>query len=720
MANEELTKYRARTLSDQGYDIYRTPDGGFVTVVEDRKGFRSKVPVDELVRQVNLGLGDDYQPYTVKPVKEGASKKEQRGGYGLRQKTARNISDILGEGTIDEHYRQKASEASWLDKAGVHLSHEINKLGAGTENAIDWGQIIAGGDMDKNVKQIVERQNEQAEIDRRYRPYDKLHPTKLAKMLPYIASGGIEPLVTRAMGKGLSLIGRGGATVLGKGADVTGREAKRTGGVIKKSYQENIKDKIPRAITDKVSKTSDEIAASYRKNVTDPIQSHVSHFKNRPYRPDPMHGSPVPELLSSASLGAVEGGLHYDDTVSDGVLSSVIGTLGGRGIRNKVSQAHEYNPTPTTEFLDRMYIEGLTPDAGMRTGIPEIQVKMDNMRKSGRTSSGMRHFDDVNEEVLTRKIAKAAGMDKNQLRNITRKELAEHVANTKKKYEHLESLSSGYFDDNSFDKIIYDLDGVPESVSKDVMRYIDKLEPGFSGKDYKTQRAEIKNKADNAYKNNLDHAFIYKELLSTLDGAMKRGVSELDPSRIGKNPITGQPFKPDEIASMWEKLNENYAMTDLMVRKGMNPEGGVDPKGILEHVMSKDTHRFLTGRGGEIGEFHDVAFWQHLKNKGVQGGLGADSLTENRGNDIMFTPAVGDMTAGDRAALFLNTTFGYPSKTGTLGLPRKGAFSAPNLLRAEGQATDVWPDLIANPAMQGMDYVNDLYTNLMYPDKEEK
>ena len=73
-------------------------------------------------------------------------------------------------------------------------------------------------------------------------------------------------------------------------------------------------------------------------------------------------------------------------------------------------------------------------------------------------------------------------------------------------------------------------------------------------------------------------------------------------------------------AANWKDLNERYAMTNLVMKHGMTPNGMIDPQRISHKVMQGDEAiRTLTGRGGRIKKLQDVARYNDILNN-VEGG----------------------------------------------------------------------------------------------------
>jgi hypothetical protein len=694
-------------LKAAGYtNLYQKGNKIFVAT-EDDKGFKSMRPASEVLAEAkNTASNKSYEI----PKKKVSGGQGSQGKHINRQDKAsynKNMDMILNETDLNAQNRKRASERSLVGikdisnlpifpdfvqegieglvddpkfgKLSGHAGRETSKLMEGGADIYDKGtgflKDMVGMDDSANWERINAREKEQASNDEIFKAYQQeSNGSGIAGMAPYLATGGLGGPIAYGTGRALGAVGRGIGRGAGRVAKGTSASTKTSLDALKKQYSK-IQPSLPKKLDTAITKSATKLDDKFNQEILQPFRDKVTHIKSRPAIENKFRGKPISEGVGAAALGTIEGGVHYDESMGEGAASSVLGWMGGKGVKGRLSQSPNLNSQSENEIISKWKKLGYRPSPGMETGVPEIQKIVSDARQNYKFASGVKGYDDANLDVISGVVSEAIGMDAKTLRNITPAQMGDHVQGLKKQYNDLEDQTIGIPDEEAFDGFIKGLDYYPENVQKKLSDFHDRMVDGFEGKEYKNIRKDLKKSYDSAYKGNKDEAEAYKDLIDIAEKSLENGMGkDLGPAMV----------------EQWRNLNEKYAMTNFAMENGMDAAGGITPRNIANKLMATDSQRLLTGVGGRIGRFHDIAKISQIEKNQKGGGLGSmnvDSEIDDQAPGLGSTPAVGDM-GPVRNARFHGFMKGYPNKTGYLNLPRDGIGNAENLLRANQQGTD--------------------------------
>jgi hypothetical protein len=324
------------------------------------------------------------------------------------------------------------------------------------------------------------------------------------------------------------------------------------------------------------------------------------------------------------------------------------------------------------------------------------------LRKSGDTADFMGQVDSANAMVMNRKAAEAAGFSEH-VTEFSPDNLNRHMADLREQYTRLESMSVGRFDGSDMATIgqgIADLKKIgskpaikaAEAMTAHLKRIQNMSRPTrhpktnrfqkatFDGKQYQKMRQEVKTAMDGYYKNNeFEAASGLKLIVHALDEAMDRGVKD---------------FGGKAHASNWRELNEKYAMTKLLLNKGITEDGQLNARKLGNHLMENDSERMLLEKGGRIQDFFKLAKVDYMSRNTAESGFASGALKDMQNNGrmgpvqaLITSPANHVIPLLDRIYLNMYAS-GYPSTSGLLGLTGKNAGDVTTWARAIEQGLD--------------------------------
>lgn len=371
-------------------------------------------------------------------------------------------------------------------------------------------------------------------------------------------------------------------------------------------------------------------------------------FANRPDIPSDF-ATRAGYMAKAPIIGAAEGGIDYNQSVGEGALNSVIGsTMGLLGPLRKVSRVENILDKNSKSLVKEMDEQGFSLTPGVRTGNKQMQTEEAGIKNSD--ALGTYYYQKVtrpNQRKMTEMAGDAIGLNGKGRDTFSTDELSSHLDNLRAGYQNLEANTTGKFDNGHFKVATDILNDLKPTASRNrgpngqsryqtVKAITDQIKaestPGagvsgitnrtFDGAKYQEWRKIIQDETNQAYKNNdktLGDALV--KLRNNLDNALE--------SSMGKAK-----------ASEWRDLNERYAMTNLLLKNGMTPQGAIDPLGITSAVMKGDEAiRTLTGKGGRIKQFQKIARYNDVLNN-VEGGsltgLGKADLSADR--SLVKTP----------------------------------------------------------------------------------
>lgn len=677
-------------LRAAGYENIYTKDGKILVATGDAagKGFDQMMPAEEALASKAPAMNPPKKVTT-----GGQGGKGKNINRARQNQYASSMGKVLGDDDFRRMMREQASDMGGFESTMVHAGREVDKLGAGLADIADVGRGMFGEDILTNLDRRDKRAEDQAYKDKAFEGLDMESSfSGIGAMLPYMVTGvGSAPIATAA-GRGIQAAGRGAGRVAGTTGRAAAAEAKTAADIIKSQYKK-IQPKLPPKMDEAIQGGLQKVGNKYQTEIGKPLEDALTHIKNRGEIPNAFRGNPLQETIGAGTLGAVEGGAHYDEIMGEGALSSILGYGSGKAVKNKLSQAPNLNSPGENAIIDKWKKMGYRPSPGMETGLPEIQKVSSNARTDSKFASGVKGYDDANLDVISKVAAEASGMDAKVLRNITPDEMKAHVGDLKAQYEAMEAKTSGIPNQDSLDEVTGLLDDYSTPVQNKLMRIIESMEGGYEGKEYKNIRKEVKDAYNAANQHGKDEKDAYRILLDTLDDSIEAGIEA----------------SGEGLSQQWRDLNEKYAMTHFMLNNGMNAAGGIEPKKIATKLMSTDAERLLTGRGGRIGKFHDIAQISAIESKQAGGGLGnmnVDALPGDEVPGLFSTPSVAQM-GPLRAAKFQAFMKGYPNKTGLANLPRAGVLSTERLGAAAQQGTDNFRE-IPDIAEKARKYIEDI------------
>ena len=615
---------------------------------------------------------------------------------------------------------QKAidGQASQID---ISAGRELDKLFAGAK---ELGLNLAGMtglmDEDKSFKALKELEDEQQYRDRVYKEFEEAsHPlSAIGGMLPYIASGALAgPMIGKVASKAISKIADvpAGAITEGKGLFTKGVDT--------------LANLQPTAINGPLR----WFGQRAQKELTGPWAARATARAARPEMIDPyLHGR-AGELIGNTLLGAAESGLHYNQNMGQGAISSLLGTAMGQAIKPYVSNMPNFREQNPTEIglLDWGNQQGFRYLPGMETGSRRLQNFEAAMRAPSSTFSDPIHrIDAANDIVNNRIAARAIGMPDEVIAsgkaNFTPEVLREHKATLGKAYDELEAGTIAHFRPGDLRALSDHADKVAKdgtldaSIGKAVKGYYDKIAAAaptrdpltgrikaatMGGDNYKEIRRALRRDINDAYTaSNTAKAEALKPLLTSVDEAVERGVATKGGTAT---------------AADWRELNEKQAMTHLVLDHGMTPLGKYEPFRLLNHLRGSDNERMLLENGGRINDLYKTAKLEYmdkhqagsdLAGMGVRGIFNSEkpSIVEK----LLMTPAAGYVPILPNAALKLYSEglgplpAGWPAKTGLLNMTGKNLGNPALYTRALQQAEQPWPALY-DTAKDGVNYVED-------------
>lgn len=574
-----------------------------------------------------------------------------------------------------------------LERFAVSGMRETQKLGAGAADLIDITRGMFGEDIEANMARRNKRKEEQQLKDLIDAPLESetkgLEST--GKVIPYLLSGRYASApAEKAAEKIFDLVSSGIKTP----AVSIGSEA---AGIIEKGKKSS---------NPVIKQLSEEVDTG----VIKPIKDIATGFKNQPAIVMPFRKGLKKDIGGAAILGGAEGALHYDESALTGASESTLGNVLGRWAGRYLERSPYTTDPLEKEVLDwwaapeRKY----RVDAGQRTGLPHVQEDIAAMRKDPRWSAYMKQYDEANEKVVNRVAAEAIGMDKNT-DYFTPSMLDAHRKSLRDEYKQLEANTKARYTNKDLTELGNVLSEVPKESYKKIKTLYDDLidltpkpsrgqggrfqKGSIAGTDYQRMRQKLKDARDTSYNNGrVEEYKSIDNMIKFLDKSLERGMEEVGGTALAKQ---------------WKDLNERYAMTSLLLDKGLTPLGKVDMSRLSSELINNDSRRLLLDEGNRIKSFHKIAKLNEIKKNQEKPGLGDRTTDDSFGiqghkRNILSTPASTD-TSALAQILAAAKVKGYPSELGILNIPR-GSVSP--LARSAAQAYD-----LQNPTLGLINYL---------------
>lgn len=596
----------------------------------------------------------------------------------------------------------------FLDIKGASEPTPNYKFDDPQTKAIDWVAQKLGIDSATAMDRIKAREVENASEQEAYSQLDEIAGSaNLGKILPYYVTGLGMPAASNAA-----------ARIYNTAVGTVERGAKKVGGIVGD------------AIRNRATNTSDDLltrlAQEAEEYVLDPLQAGATARAARPTIGNEFRQGVIKQLGGAALLGAAEGGLNYNESMIDGLYSSVLGSAMGKTYEPFLARAPSKLGKAEQDILKWAESKGYRATPGLATGQPKYQSFESGLRNDERYSGVMKQLDNANDEVITRIAGETMGIGDQEMKNLTPEVLQAHKQRLKDEYSALEANSVGKVSYGDIKAIEDSLANVPETrinkrSRKILQAHIDYLKSlnipqrgpqgqfvaaTFDGTQYQQFRQILKAEADKAFKKKRVLYGSLRDMIKVLDDGMYRGVQQ------GRGTVA---------ADAWKDLNERYAMTSLVQNYAMDPTGGINLNRLSEHLMSRDASRTLLSEGGRISNLQQLIKLNHLQKTQQGSGLAgpgvdqtADKQHKSEMRRLMTTPATLD--PGPLRYMMLRAyQKGIPARTGLLNLSREGNYTAPNLMRMIEQGTDVHPktfnmvkDYVTSIPQKGKDNLIDL------------
>lgn len=428
----------------------------------------------------------------------------------------------------------------------------------------------------------------------------------------------------------------------------------------------------------------------------------------------------LPDVLGSAVLGSVEGGLNADSNPIDGAMAGASGGVLGRSLKYKLEPAPLPNKPAYNELMDRRTQWGRRNTPGEVLDNPSLQTMEHGIRNADRTSYLMKQYDDANRMADNAHAFKAMGYEGN---NITKDSLNAFSQSLGDEYNALASKTTARLDQSdlanlrnhamglagqSTDEGIKSAKMANEWLNKfktfrkqqsTVRRANGQFDSQVEGATWQDLRSELKEDIKAAYNRNEPNvARSLKPFLDTLNGAADRGIT-----RLGRTAEEGQ-----QILANWKDLDERYAMSKILKEHGLDDVTlNVNPTKLYNYFRTEDPERLITGNYGKnsrINALYDIAEGRpvdmeqagstlsglNVKDKGEKNKI---SLTAK----LLQSPDYQKPSMIDELALkaYLSPKWSPAVHGYSFGLlDGKGPRSSVNLARSYAQSSQFTPDLI--------------------------
>lgn len=347
--------------------------------------------------------------------------------------------------------------------------------------------------------------------------------------------------------------------------------------------------------------------------------------------------------IKAPLIGAAEGGANYNQSAGEGAAMSALGTAAATfGPLRMLDRVENVRDPYTKTLIKNMDKEGFALTPGVRTGNRQMQTEEAGIKNSD--VLGDYYHQSItrpNQRKMTEMAGDAIGLNGKNRDSFSPEELQGHMDALSARYKELESTTNGVItatqskkmgdalkelqptstrNTSAADKARYEqVKSVIQQIRAETSPISRPGQPtvyGFDGAKYQQLRTRIQDEASQAFmKGDSRLGNQLKKVQEALDDSLQAGMGK------GK-------------ASEWKDLNERYAMTNLLARKGLTPTGVVDPTKITSAVMNGDEAlRTLTSRGGRIKNFQKIAKYNDVLDN-VEGGsltgLGKADMTANR------------------------------------------------------------------------------------------
>lgn len=353
-------------------------------------------------------------------------------------------------------------------------------------------------------------------------------------------------------------------------------------------------------------------------------------------------------IARGVATGAAEGSAQYNTTAGEGATTALMGGIAGMiGPLRVLNKTRNERDAAGKKLIDQMYEQGFQITPGIRTGNKALQTAEAGIRNSDIYAQEFANqIDRPNQRRITDMAGEAIGLNTKDRDLLSQQELADHMNSLRAGYTTLEQTTTGKYGLKQIreagnvlkelqptkNRNTSDLDKHRYSIAKSFINQL-KAELGspqrgangrfmgyqFNGAQYQAVRQRLQDEISQAY-NSGDKRLgeQLKKIQVVLDDSLTQGMSQ-------------------STAKQWKDMNERYAMTKMLMEGGMTPSGKVDATKLTSAVMNgTEASRTLTGQGGRINKFQDIArFNDVLHGSDVEGGsltgLGRSAAPIDRG-----------------------------------------------------------------------------------------
>jgi len=617
----------------------------------------------------------------------------------------------------------EARDMGSLDKSAIVAGRETNKLLAGAGRLSDAAEYITlPQDIDEetampttgrtgnkyfdlfnkysdymsksHMQRDTARNKYQKSSDKLYQEFDEEKGlASVASMLPYMVSGlGAGPIASK--------IGQGMVKAVTTPVAATYKGGK---GLLTKAVEASAKAGVP-------------LTKKMKTEWTDPLAKRAFAKANRKKEPLPWREGFLSDVLGGGVLGATESGVHFDNNPIDGAMAGVGGSTFGRFVKPILTRTKPVYSKADQDIINYADSQGFKYFPGGKTGDIGKQMFESGLRSDKRWGESMARVDRNNRIIMNEKAYEAMGIPKGSIPQLTPKLLDTHIKGLKTEYDDLVNNSTARFSGKSIQKLRDGLDPLSKSQSKageeayfaaqnqfdEILNRLhatrDKktgkyLLATFSGKDYQDMSRYIKDEISMAYKSGNDGVVrALKPFQEALEEAMDNGI------KYGGKVSSAQ----------WKDLNERYAMSRMLIDKGLDITGKFDPQTFSTYLMSNDAYRTLTEKGGRIVPLQKLAkanflSSQHAGSDMTGTGLGSHKITRTQA--FLGTPFGKMLPLIDDAYLGLYRR-GWPGTTGLLNLSGKGFGDTMLYTRAQAQGQQQHPKAV-KAMLEAKDWTSD-------------
>jgi hypothetical protein len=443
-----------------------------------------------------------------------------------------------------------------------------------------------------------------------------------------------------------------------------------------------------------------------KKEWSDPIIEQAKIRSKRPPTRNPETEGMGARVVGGTGLGVVEGGLHHDLSMAEGATAGGFGSATGEVGRRVLGKSAKYWREKDQAIVDWGEAQGMKYLPGMETGRRGAQKFESELKKSSFGDALYQH-DLANMQVKNRIAFEAAGMDPKLADNVTPESITKHIEDLKSGYESIEARSIGRIERSNRKAMQDIINGEKAAGTKSSKRTAKMLEAyksniegmstikrdkrgrfkkaTFDGKAYKDIRSRLKADMKSAANNNRwgEHSAL-KAFTAQLDEALERGVKD---------------FGGEATVQEWKDLNEKYAVSQLLFKKGTTVNADFDPARLRENLMQHDPIRTITGQGGRIKDLQKLVKLDALERGQAASGFESVDMeplihgADKRGpiQSLINTPLAQYVPTLPKMYIGLYK-HGYPTTTGALWMNRKGAYEPSRYIRAAAQGSQLHKD----------------------------